>query len=51
MLTTDCFALMGSMGWMGWLMPLAVLLLLGLGIASLVKYLASSRHSHQDDRS
>ncbi|HSP58522.1 MAG TPA: hypothetical protein VLO12_09500 [Halomonas sp.] len=51
MMTTDCFALMGSMGWMGWLMPLAVLLLLGLGIASLIKYLVTSRHSPKEDRS
>ncbi|SFT91200.1 hypothetical protein [Halomonas saccharevitans] len=48
MMTTDCFALMGSMGWIGWLMPLAVLLLLGLGIASLAKYLFSSRRSRED---
>ncbi|SFU96163.1 hypothetical protein [Halomonas korlensis] len=47
MMTTDCFALMG---WMGWLMPLAVLLLLGLGISALVKYLLTSRHP-QEDRS
>lgn len=39
---TDCFALMGSMGWLGWLMPLAVLSLLGLGIAALLKYLFAS---------
>lgn len=48
MMTTDCFALMGSMGWMGWLMPLAVLLLLGLGIAALVKYLFTSRHTPEN---
>ncbi|WP_164508630.1 hypothetical protein [Halomonas aestuarii] len=48
MMTTDCFALMGSMGWMGWLMPLAVLLLLGLGIAALAKYLFTSRRSRED---
>ena len=48
MMTTDCFALMGSMGWMGWLMPLAVLLLLGLGIAALAKYLFTSRASRED---
>ncbi|KPQ25978.1 MAG: hypothetical protein HLUCCA13_02640 [Halomonas sp. HL-48] len=41
MMNADCFALMGSMGWLGWLMPLTVLLLAGLGIASLVKYLFS----------
>lgn len=39
---TNCFALMGSMGWLGWLMPLAVLSLLGLGIAALLKYLFAS---------
>lgn len=38
MMNADCFALMGSMGW---LMPLTVLLLAGLGIASLAKYLFS----------
>ncbi|MDX1465519.1 MAG: hypothetical protein R3215_07455 [Halomonas sp.] len=48
MMTTDCFALMGSMGWIGWLMPLAVLLLLGLGIAALAKYLFTSRRSRED---
>ncbi|SNY97702.1 hypothetical protein [Halomonas sp. hl-4] len=41
MMNADCFALMGSMGWLGWLMPLTVLLLAGLGIASLAKYLFS----------
>ncbi|WP_346796786.1 hypothetical protein R5M92_15080 [Halomonas sp. Bachu 37] len=41
MMNADCFALMGSMGWFGWLMPLAFLLLIGLGIASLTKYLFS----------
>ncbi|MDN3520479.1 hypothetical protein [Halomonas ramblicola] len=48
MMNADCFALMGSMGWLGWLMPLAFLLLLGLGIASLAKYLFTS---HKGDRS
>ncbi|MBS9402496.1 hypothetical protein KG088_02540 [Halomonas sp. TRM85114] len=43
MMTSDCFAHMGAMGWMGWVMPLAFLLLVGLGIASLVKYLFSSK--------
>lgn len=38
-MNADCFALMGSMGWLGWLMPLALLLLVGLSIASLTKYL------------
>ncbi len=44
----DCFATMGHMGVFGWLMPLAVLLLLGLGIAALIKYLLTS---HRGDRS
>lgn len=50
MMSTDCFALMGSMGWIGWLMPLAFMLLLGLGIAALAKYVFTSRGS-QEDRS
>ncbi|MDR5868075.1 hypothetical protein [Halomonas koreensis] len=45
---TDCFATMGHMGVLGWLMPLAVLLLLGLGIAALIKYLLTS---NKGDRS
>ncbi|MBZ5877806.1 MULTISPECIES: hypothetical protein [Halomonadaceae] len=48
MYANDCFALMGSMGWMGWLMPLTVMLLLGLGIAALAKYLFTSRRSRED---
>ncbi|GEK46812.1 hypothetical protein HPA02_10950 [Bisbaumannia pacifica] len=47
MMNADCFALMGAMGWWAWLMPLAFLLLLGLGIAALVKYLFQS---HKGDR-
>lgn len=39
---TDCYATMGHMGWLGWLIPLAVLVLLGLGIAALIKYLFTS---------
>ncbi|WP_192034651.1 hypothetical protein [Halomonas sp. YLGW01] len=39
---TDCFTTMGHMGWLGWLMPLAVLLLLSLSIAALIKYLFTS---------
>ena len=39
MFNADYFTQMGSMGWV---MPLAFLLLIGLGIASLVKYLFSS---------
>ena len=37
MMNAECFAFMGSMGWLGWLMPLAMLLLIGLAIASLAK--------------
>lgn len=39
---TNCLALMGNMSWLGWLIPLAVLSLLGLGIAALLKYLFTS---------
>ncbi|MCE9663502.1 hypothetical protein LY622_08590 [Halomonas sp. M5N1S17] len=42
---TNCLALMGNMSWLGWLMPLAVLSLLGLGIAALLKYLLTSAKS------
>ncbi|MFY0989981.1 hypothetical protein [Halomonas sp. C05BenzN] len=47
---TECTALMGPMGWV---MPIALLLLLGLGIASLIKYLFTSPRSthHSGDRS
>ncbi|MEL7612925.1 hypothetical protein AAGW18_10510 [Vreelandella titanicae] len=41
MMNADCFAFMSSLGW---LMPLAFLLLAGLGIASLTKYLFSRSH-------
>lgn len=41
MMNADCFAFMGSMGWLGWLVPVAMLLLIGLAIASLGKYLFS----------
>ena len=44
MLNAECFAFMGSMGWLDWLMPLAMLLLIGLAIASLAKYLFSRSH-------
>jgi len=44
MMTPDCLALMGTTGW---LMPLAFLLLLGLGIAALVKYLVSSSRENR----
>lgn len=49
MMNADCFAFMSSMGWFAWLMPLTFLLLVGLGIASLAKYLFS--HTPQGDRS
>ncbi len=49
MMNADCFAFMNSMGWLGWLMSLTFLLLIGLGIASLTKYLFS--HIPQGDRS
>ncbi|WP_404377796.1 hypothetical protein [Vreelandella aquamarina] len=39
MMGADCFAMMGSMGWLGWIMPVMLLLLVGLGIAALAKYL------------
>ncbi|MFG6159572.1 hypothetical protein ACGTNG_12270 [Halomonas sp. 1390] len=47
MFSKECFAFMG---WLGWLMPLAFMLLLGLGIAALAKYFFTSRRS-QEDRS
>lgn len=46
-MNANCLAFMGSLGWVGWLMPLAFLLLIGLGIASLTKYLFS--RSYQGD--
>lgn len=48
MMRTDCFALMGSMGWLGWLMPLAFMLLLGLAIAALTKHVFTSRRSREE---
>ncbi|MGK0547781.1 hypothetical protein ACSEE7_19990 [Halomonas cupida] len=45
MYANDCFALMGSMGW---LMHLSVMLLVGLGIAALAKYLFISRRFRED---
>ncbi|MBF7051909.1 hypothetical protein IOC61_01075 [Halomonas sp. KAO] len=48
MFSNQCFALMGSMGWMGWLMPLTFLLLLGLGILALAKYLFMPHRSRED---
>ncbi|SER70279.1 MULTISPECIES: hypothetical protein [Halomonadaceae] len=41
MMNADCFAVMASMGWLAWLMPFMLLLLVGLSIASLIKYLFS----------
>ncbi|WP_253444274.1 hypothetical protein [Halomonas sp. Y3] len=42
---TQCAALMGPLGWV---MPLAMMLLLGLGIAALAKYLFTSRPTSRD---
>ncbi|MDI4638321.1 MULTISPECIES: hypothetical protein [Halomonadaceae] len=47
MLSNECFALMGLMGW---LMPLAFMLFLGLGTAAYAKYVITFRHS-QENRS
>ena len=44
MMNSECFALMGSMGWIGWLMPLTLLLIIGLSIAYLIKYLFRRPH-------
>lgn len=41
MTSPDCGLMMGAMGWLMPVAGLAFLLLLGLGIASLVKYLIS----------
>ncbi|WP_290793875.1 hypothetical protein [Halomonas sp.] len=43
-----CTALMGSMPWFGWIMPVAMLTLLGLGIAALAKYLFTSSRTSRD---
>lgn len=43
MTTNECFSMMATMGWLGWLMPAAIILLLGLGIAALIKYLFAPR--------
>lgn len=48
MMSNACFTLMGSMGWIGWLMPLAFMLLLGLGIAVLANHVFTSRRSQED---
>ncbi|WBF18690.1 hypothetical protein [Halomonas elongata] len=48
MTTNECFSMMSAMGWLSWIMPLAVLALLGLGIAALIKYLFMPRS--QSDR-
>ena len=42
---TQCAALMGPLGWV---MPLAMMLLLGLGIAALAKSLFPSRPTSRD---
>ena len=44
-MTAQCTALMGSLGW---IMPIAMLTLLGLGIAALTKYLFTSRSTSRD---
>ncbi|MBE0487969.1 MAG: hypothetical protein IBX53_02730 [Halomonas sp.] len=44
----NCLALMGNLSWLGWLMPVAMLSLLGLGIAALTKYLFTSRPTSRD---
>jgi hypothetical protein len=41
----QCTALMGSLGWV---MPIAMLTLLGLGIAALAKYLFTSPRTSRD---
>jgi hypothetical protein len=41
----QCTALMGSLGWV---MPIAMLALLGLGIAALAKYLFTSPRTSRD---
>jgi len=43
-----CTALMGSLPWLGWIMPIAMLSLLGLGIAALAKYLFTSPRMSRD---
>ncbi|MEQ5803410.1 hypothetical protein [Halomonas sp. H10-9-1] len=43
-----CTALMGSLPWLGWIMPIAMLSLLGLGIAALAKYLFTSPRTSRD---
>lgn len=43
-----CTALMGNLPWLGWIMPVAMLSLLGLGIAALTKYLYSSSRTSRD---
>ena len=43
-----CITLMGNLPWLGWIMPVAMLSLLGLGIAALAKYLFTSSRSSRD---
>lgn len=43
MMLTECLAWMSSVGWPGWLMPLSMLLLVGLLVAALVKFLFFNR--------
>lgn len=50
-MTEHCTALMGSLGW---IIPIAMLTLLGLGIAALTKYLFTSQRTSRglpEDRS
>ncbi|MCG6657465.1 hypothetical protein HOP52_06760 [Halomonas campisalis] len=39
---------LAQMGFLGSIMPIAMLTLLGLGIAALAKYLFTSRHTFRD---
>jgi len=43
-----CLALMGNLPWLAWAMPIAMLTLLGLGIAALAKYLFTSPRTSRD---
>ncbi|MGE6608590.1 MULTISPECIES: hypothetical protein [Halomonas] len=43
-----CTALMGNLPWLAWVMPIAMLTLLGLGIAALAKYLFTSPRTSRD---
>lgn len=43
MMNGDCLGFMGSMGGLGWIMPLAMLILIGLACAALIKYLLNAK--------